>query len=109
MSPADTDSRPRLVRLLERERGTPKLPWSEEREEDDWDDDPDADDARRWRCIRVGSTGRFAMRANRESTVNFDTIPERLPVLVGGKVGDETGESSVTNRRWDAAETLSKT
>lgn len=40
MPSPDTESRPRLVRLLERERGPPKLPASDERE----DDEPDADD-----------------------------------------------------------------
>ena len=71
----ENERRPRLVRLLERERAPPvpklKLLRPLEREPDE----PvelelfDADDARRCRCMRVGSTsGRFARRAKSERT-----------------------------------------
>ena len=76
----ENDSLPRLVRLLERERAPPvpklKLLRPLEREPDE----PvelelfDADDARRCRCMRVGSTsGRFARRAKSERTARAES------------------------------------
>lgn len=119
----ENESRPRLVRLLERERAlsVPKLKLLRPLEREP--DEPvelellDADDARRRRCMRVGSTsGRFASRAKSERTARVgqwgvlrlgknipstvETIPVRLPVLVGGN-------SSVTKTRCEDATTRS--
>ena len=66
--PAEPTRRWRLVRLLERDRAAM---WSrgERGEREESDAEEDVEDARRWRCIRVGSTsGMFATRAKIAST-----------------------------------------
>lgn len=80
-------------------------------------DDCDEEDARRWRCIRVGSmSGTFANRANKERTMDLsvsvrkakgmhelstmDTIPERFPTVDWDMTGEADPESVVRNNRW---------
>ena len=113
-------SRWRLVRLLERERATNEP-------EDRSDSFEDVEDARRWRCMRFGSTsGTLAMRAKRESTsseermnvsIDFErtwrgacipstteTIPQRFIGAMELKDGElDIGDSSVTNTRCEFA------
>ena len=63
--PTDPTRRCRLVRLFERERA--KSP--EERGEREPAEEEDVEDARRWRCMRRGSTsGMLAIRAKMERT-----------------------------------------
>jgi hypothetical protein len=75
----DTDSRllrvlPKPVRLVERERLN--CPY-ESGERAELEDEDEADEARRWRCIAVGSTsGSFARRAKSDSTNKAKLIAE---------------------------------
>lgn len=62
---------------------------------DDWDD---ADEARRWRCILVGSTfGMFASLANNDRMSTQDTIPDKFPIDFDETIGEcDSAESRVT-------------
>lgn len=92
---------PKPVRLLERERGSvPYASGARATPPPDAEDAEEVDDARRWRCIAVGSTsGRRARRAKMESTSTMETTPERLAACCGG----EGAASSETKSRCELA------
>jgi len=65
------------------------------------DIDDDVEEARRWRCICVGSTfGILAERAKRDKISTTDTMPVRLVWKEDIKVGEAGPDSFVTNTRW---------